>query len=249
MAPVPASTDTRTQMRIVPRGGLCELCEVRGTAACSVLDDWEVAKLEAIISHKDYAAGKSVFEEGDEPRYMFNVTSGMIRLSKLLPNGRRQIVGFVFPGDMLGLASHGAYTCSAEAIGPVKVCRFPREKMIAVLDEVPHLRARLLDIAADELKQAQDQMLLLGRKSPMEKVASFLLRLRGENIRCGERVDRLDLAMGRGDIADYLGLTIETVSRTFTKLRHEGVIQLEGAHRVVITNEEGLEDLAEAMGD
>jgi len=246
---VAANAPASSTLRIVPRGGLCEQCEVRGSAACAVLEDWELEKLESISTQKEYAPGQTVFEEGDEPRYMYNVTSGMIRLFKLLPNGRRQIVGFVFPGDMLGLASHGAYTCSAEAIGKVKLCRFPSEKLIAMLGEFPHLQRRLLDIAADELKQAQDQMLLLGRKSPLEKVASFLLRLRGENKRCGTRLDQLDLAMGRSDIADYLGLTIETVSRTFTKLRNDHVIALEGAHHVVITDEEALEDLADAMFD
>ncbi|MFN3233532.1 MAG: Crp/Fnr family transcriptional regulator [Alphaproteobacteria bacterium] len=249
MAPATARIESQPIVRMVPRGGLCEQCEVRGTAACAVLDDWELERLEGIATQKEYEPGQTVFEEGDDPRFMYNVTSGMIRLFKLLPNGRRQIVGFVFPGDMLGLATRGAYTCSAEAIGPVKVCRFPREKLIVLLDEFPHLQGRLLDMAADELEQAQEQMLLLGRKSPMEKVASFLLRLRGENVRCGNRVDRLDLAMGRGDIADYLGLTIETVSRTFTKLRNENVIALEGAHHVVISNEDALEDLADAMGD
>ncbi len=249
MASAAAQMDVRPVMRIVPRGGLCDQCEVRGTAACAVLDDHDLSRLEAIATHKEYEAGQTVFDEGDDPRHMFNVTSGMIRLFKLLPNGRRQIVGFVFPGDMLGLATHGTYTCSAEAIGSVTVCRFPREKLIVLLDEFPHLQGRLLDMAADELKQAQDQMLLLGRKSPMEKVASFLLRLRGEHDQCNENGDRLDLAMGRGDIADYLGLTIETVSRTFTKLRNENVIALEGAHHVIITDEDALEDLADAMGD
>ena len=236
-------------LRLVPRGGLCETCKVRDVAACASLNDSELERLEAITVSKTYDAGQTVFEAGDEPRSIFNLTEGMIRLVKLLPNGRRQIVGFVFPGDMLGLASHGAYTCSAEAIGPVRVCRFPREKLLGLLDEFPNLKSRLLDIAADELSEAQEQMLLLGRKSPVEKVASFLWRLHKENMRCGGAANRIDLGMGRTDIADYLGLTIETVSRTFTRLRNDGVIRLEGANHVVVADESALQDLAEAMGD
>ncbi len=243
------STIRPSPLRLVPRGGLCDKCQVRSVAACSSLDDTELARLEAITVSKDYEPGQTVFEGGDEPRFIYNLTEGMIRLVKLLPNGRRQIVGFVFPGDMLGLASHGAYTCSAEAIGPVRLCRFPREKMLELLNEFPNLKSRLLDIAADELSEAQEQMLLLGRKSPVEKVASFLWRLHTENMRCGGAVNQIDLGMGRIDIADYLGLTIETVSRTFTRLRNDGVIRLEGANHVVIVNEDALEELAEAMGD
>jgi CRP/FNR family transcriptional regulator len=222
---------------------------VRAVAACGSLEDWELERLESITASKVYEAGQAVFDEGDEPRFMYNLTEGIIRLVKLLPNGRRQIVGFVFPGDMLGLASHGAYTCSAEAIGTVKVCRFPREKLLGLLEEFPNLKSRLLDIAADELSEAQEQMLLLGRKSPVEKVSSFLWRLHKENMRCGGADNRIDLGMGRIDIADYLGLTIETVSRTFTKLRNDGVIRLEGANHVLIADEEALRDLAEAAGD
>jgi CRP/FNR family transcriptional regulator len=234
-------------LRLVPRNGLCDKCQVRNVAACGALEDWELERLEAITTPKDYVAGQTVFEEGDEPKNIFNLTEGMIRLFKLLPNGRRQIVGFVFPGDMLGLAARGAYTCSAEAIGQVRLCRFPREKLLTLLEEFPNLKSRLLDMAADELSEAQEQMLLLGRKSPVEKVASFLWRLHCENLRFGGPENRIDLGMGRIDIADYLGLTIETVSRTFTKLRTDGVITLEGANHVLIADEDALEELAEAM--
>jgi len=238
-----------TALRLVPRGGLCARCGVRTVAACAALEDWELERLEAITTSTTFEDGQTVFEQGDDPRYIFNLTEGAIRLLKLLPNGRRQVVGFVFPGDMLGLSSHGAYTCSAEAIGKVGVCRFPRAKLLSLLDEFPNLKTRLLDIAADELSEAQEQMLLLGRKSPAEKLASFLWRLHRDGSRCGGSENRIDLAMSRTDIADYLGLTIETVSRTFTRLRNDGVIRLDGAAHVVIEDEDALEELAEAMAD
>jgi CRP/FNR family transcriptional regulator len=104
-----------------------------------------------------------------------------------------------------------------------------------------------LNIAADELSEAQEQMLLLGRKSPIEKVASFLYRLCQESGRTGDSENEIDLVMGRSDIADYLGLTIETVSRTFTKLRNDGVITLEGNHHVIVNDMDHLEDIAEEV--
>ena len=124
------------------------------------------------------------------------------------------------------------------------VKRATRLDAIVTVVDAKHLPARLSDSS-----EAQEQMLLLGRKSPAEKLASFLYRLHRDGSRCGGSENRIDLAMSRTDIADYLGLTIETVSRTFTKLRNDGVIRLEGAAHVVIEDEDALEELAEAMGD
>jgi CRP/FNR family transcriptional regulator, anaerobic regulatory protein len=234
-----------SSVRIIPRGGLCDTCKVRRVSACAVLNDDELARLETVTTDKNFEPGQTIFDEGEEPRHIFNLTEGTIRLVKLLPNGRRQIVGFNFPGDMMGLANHGVYTTSAEAITPIKVCQFPREKFLEMLDEFPTMKTRLLNVAADELSEAQEQMLLLGRKSPVEKVASFLNRLCRENGRSGGPENEVDLDMGRSDIADYLGLTIETVSRTFTKLRTDGTITLEGKHHVIINDMDALADIAE----
>ena len=143
-----------TSVRIIPRGGLCNTCKVRKLAACSVLTDDELSRLEAVSSGKSFEPGQTVFDEGEEPSHIYNLTEGTIRLVKLLPNGRRQIVGFNFPGDMMGLATHGVYTTSAEAITPISVCRFPREKLIDLLEEFPTMKTRLLNIAADELSEA-----------------------------------------------------------------------------------------------
>lgn len=236
---------TYARLRIVPTGSLCDSCKVREVSACAVLDDEELEKLGAIASNKTFEPGRTLFDEADDAPFIYNLTEGTIRLVKLLPSGRRQIVGFAFPGDMLGLAAYGEYTCSAEAITPVSVCRFPRQPLLDLLEELPRLKTRLLDIAAEQLSGAQDQMLLLGRKSPIEKLATFLLRLAGGRRHCGEIQGEVDLAMTRSDIADYLGLTIETVSRTFTKLKTEGLITLSGKHRVTINDVPALEELAE----
>ncbi|TDI58869.1 MAG: cyclic nucleotide-binding domain-containing protein [Alphaproteobacteria bacterium] len=238
---------TQLNIKIFPRGGLCDTCKVRDVAVCAVQNDEELSRLEAVSTNKRFEPGQTIFHEGETPTHIFNLTEGTIRLVKLLPNGRRQIVGFTFPGDMMGLAAHGEYTTSAEAVTPIKICQFPRNKLLQSLEEFPSMKTRLLNIAADELSVAQDQMLLLGRKSPVEKVASFLARLCRGNSRAGGAENEVHLDMGRSDIADYLGLTIETVSRTFTKLRTEGVITLEGKHHVIINDMDALDDIAEEV--
>jgi CRP/FNR family transcriptional regulator len=162
-----------------------------------------------------------LFDQGALAGSVFNVTEGIVRLYKSLPDGRRQIVGFALPGDFLGLALMDRYGVAAEAVTPVKVCRFARSAFLLYVDGKPHLLRRLHEFAGHELSLAQDQMLLLGRKTAEEKVAAFLLNLQARYGRIGASSVTVPLPMSRQDIADYLGLTIETVSRTLTKLARD----------------------------
>lgn len=187
------------------------------------------------------AAGKAVFIEGDPAENFYEVLSGTVRLHKLLPDGRRQITGFLTAGHLLGLSHANAYVYSAEAVGPVTVLCYPRARLDRLMDEVPGLARRLLAAASDELRQAQDQMLLLGRKTAPEKMASFLVTLAALK---GEDADELDLPMSRNDIADYLGLTMETVSRTLAKLKRERLIALPTHTRVELLDRNRLGELA-----
>jgi CRP/FNR family transcriptional regulator len=180
--------------------------------------------------------------EGDAADSIYEVVQGTLRLYKLLPDGRRQITGFLSRGHLLGLAPEGVCVYSAEAITDVTLCRYARAAFERLIDEVPGFARHLLATASHELCAAQDQMLLLGRKTAMEKVASFLLRTADQQAADG--ADGVDLPMTRNDIADYLGLTIETVSRTFTKLKDEELISLPRPARLVIRDRDGLEELA-----
>ncbi len=162
--------------------------------------------------------GKNFVTEGEPASAFFNISSGTVRLYKLMPDGRRQITGFVGIGHFLGLAVSDTYAFSAEAIEPVRYCRFSRTKLRALLDDFPALEKRLLQVASDELVAAQEQMLLLGRKTARERLASFLLAQSRLGVACQTPRVQFALPMTRGDIADYLGLTIETVSRTLTRL-------------------------------
>jgi CRP/FNR family transcriptional regulator len=187
------------------------------------------------------AAGELLFSEGDRADSVYEMVSGMVRLFKLLPDGRRQVTGFLTAGQLLGLAPEGTCVFNAEAITEISVCCYKRGAFERLIDEVPGFARRLLAVTSHELHAAQDQMVLLGRKTASEKVASFLL-LMAANQR--SRENELDVPMTRGDIADYLGLTVETVSRTLTRLRQDGLIALPTPARVLITDRKGLETLA-----
>jgi CRP/FNR family transcriptional regulator len=205
-------------------GNACDDCKVRLFSVCGALESSELADLDQISQIKHFAPKTMLFDQGALAGSVFNVTEGMIRLYKSLPDGRRQIVGFALPGDFLGLALMDRYGVAAESVNQVKVCRFPRSAFARYVDGKPHLLRRLHEFAGHELSLAQDQMLLLGRRTAEEKVAAFLLNLQARYARIGTLTVTVPLPMSRQDIADYLGLTIETVSRTLTRLAREKVV-------------------------
>jgi CRP/FNR family transcriptional regulator len=209
-----------------PNGQSCLDCSVRQFSICAALDRDEVREFGHLGRHIHFAPGETVFAQEDMTAAFYNLLDGVMRLYKLLPDGRRQIVGFALPGDFLGMAASSHHGFSADAIGPVTVCRFGRAAFSRFAEDKPHLLRRINELTVRELNQARDHMVLLGRRSAEEKVASFLV---GWRDRLGElRDDSADvpLPMSRLDIADYLGLTIETVSRTFTKLERDGVLDI-----------------------
>ncbi len=180
--------------------------------------------------------------EGEPAGAYHNITSGFVRLHKSLPDGREQVTGFARPGDFLGLAAEDNYGVTATAIGAVQLCRFPRDRFRKLMHALPSLEDRLLEVASHELVIAQERMLLLGRKTARERVASFLLDLAPP---CGE-TGMILLPMTRSDIADYLGLTIETVSRTLSAFRREQRIDIKVANQVQLLDRNGLRRIAQA---
>ena len=163
---------------------------------------------------------------------VFQVVEGCVRLCRVLPDGRRAITGFAFPGGVLGISLHDRHAYTAEAVTAVRVRRMARVAFHAAVDGSAELRPQLLALIFDEMSAAQDQMVTLGCKNADERVASFLVttaRRTGADL--GFPVE-VELPMSRLDIAHFLGLTIETVSRTFSKLKRDGLISLQG-HRTV----------------
>ncbi len=211
-----------------PRGAAtdCAHCRVRFLSICSALEGDELAELEAIAHPVHFDARETVFVEGEDALAAYTITCGTLRLYRLFDDGRRQIVGFALPGDFLGLdlAPHHAY--SADVIEPVSACRFTRASFAALVERKPHLLRRLHDAATHELSVAQDQLMALGRRSAEEKLAWFLIHLRARRSRVADRSDIIALPMSRLDIADFLGLTIETVSRTLTRLARQNSLEI-----------------------
>lgn len=229
---------------VTHRGHGCVNCHIRHLTICGGFEPEELRYLEPLVGHRDLTPGQGLFDEEDKADFAYNLVEGTIRLYKLLPDGRRQITGFAIPGDFLGLASRGHYAYSAEAVSGAALCRFKLTDLQKLFKQFPAMEHRVLAIANDELAAAQDQMLLLGRKTPMEKVTSFLLTLSKRLERVGRPHDQLSLAMTRADIADFLGLTVETVSRTFSKLRAGKMIGLPTPDQVQILDRRRLQAIA-----
>lgn len=222
----------------------CSSCASRRYSVCAPVAEADLPHFFSISNRQRTEPGRSLFAEGNPARHVFSIARGTVSLSKALADGRRQIIGFLFDGDFIGLAHGETYTCTAEALTPVEACRFPRERFDRYMGEHPHVERRLLQIASTELAAAQDQMLLLGRKTALERVASFLVRLSDRAVAHARSGNPVALPMTRVEIADYLGLTIETVSRTFTRLRKAGAIELAEVDVVQIKSEPALRALA-----
>jgi CRP/FNR family transcriptional regulator len=229
-----------------PRVGLrpCATCSVRRASVCDAIPEPDLDRLGGSAIGGVARPGTLFVEEGDLATAFFNITSGTARLYKLLPDGRRQITGFASGGSFLGLAVSDTYAFSAEAIDTVRYCRFPRGRLRSLMRDFPLMEERLFKLASTELVTAQEQMLLLGRKSARERVASFLMARSQVGAIDQRPLARFVLPMPRGDIADYLGLTIETVVRTLRKLRNEGMIEVTNTSDVVIRDRSSLRSLA-----
>jgi CRP/FNR family transcriptional regulator len=239
--------DSRPRPFAVPGASPCSACSVRDLTLCVTLDEPELAEMAAIVTNLELDPGDPLFDEAEPARHVFNVTAGAVKVYKLLADGRRQMTGFLFPGDFLGLANEETYAYSAEAITHTSLCRFPRRKLELLLQKYPKMEHHLLGMASHELAVAQEQMLLLGRKTAREKIASFLLMLSRRATQRGQAGDPVSVPMSRNDIGDFLGLTTETVSRTFTQLKQGGSINLLQGGKVELSDRDRLGDIAEGM--
>ena len=202
------------------------------------------AELEALLEPVELDAGAVLFEEGQEVRKSYNLTSGCLKLYKLLPDGRRLVTDFLYPGDFLGLAEQETHTCTAEAVTPATLCRFERSALENLVQRHVCLERHLLARARAELAGAREQLLLLGQKSARERVASFILTQSACAVSRGLVASPVDTPMRRSDIADHLGLTTETISRILTTLTRAGLISRESGRRIHIRDAEGLSGIA-----
>ena len=232
-----------TQSRDIP--GVCRSCEARHGGICSALTPAQLAELSKHASRRKVEAGNEVIGQGESITSYSSILNGVVKLSKVMADGRQQIVGLQFAPDFMGRPFLGESRMSAEAATDTEICVFPRRAIERLMRDAPSLERLLHNQALQELDDARDWMLTLGRKTAQEKVASFLWLI--ANHADPEMADRsfFDLPLSRSDIADFLGLTIETVSRQMTKLRKDGVIQIENNRHIIVPD---LDRLADAAG-
>ncbi|MDT9600874.1 Crp/Fnr family transcriptional regulator [Sphingosinicella rhizophila] len=233
------------RVSLIPADHACGLCPVRLQTFCGLLEAEDLARFKYQGSTGRLKPGEPLFHEGDAADLVYNLTAGTLKLYKLLPDGRRQIIGFLLPGDFLGTAP-GDHAFSAEAVEPAEYCRFARARFDAFVDTHPEIGRELYLMAVHELAAAREQMVLLGRKTAAERLATFLLGLFDRARARNADWEIVRLPMSRTDIADYLGLTKETVSRSFTAFRTAGMIRLLPADRVELLQRGPLEELASA---
>jgi CRP/FNR family transcriptional regulator, anaerobic regulatory protein len=195
-------------------------------SVCSVLNQADLEELEHSAHRVRLAARATVFVEGEVATSLYTVREGVVSICKLLPDGRRQIVGFSTAGDFLGMTNSLRHQFSAVAVNPVALCKFSRASFARFIDKRPHVMVRINEMIVGELNQAQLHMVLLGQGSAEEKIASFLIAWRDRLAGLRGAKNVIDLPMSRQDIADYLGLTIETVSRTLNRFERDGVIRI-----------------------
>ena len=215
------------------------------------MEDEQIGKLAQIAHRRNLSAGQTIISDGEPVDFFANIVSGAVKLTKTLLDGRQQIVGLLFAPDFLGRTYSENNQYTAEAATDTEICTFPKAAFQRLVDEYPGLQQRLFKHTLDELDAARDWMLLLGRKTAEEKVASFLLMLARRSIVAACELKNtsgaaaFDLPLTRADMADYLGLTIETVSRQLTRLKTAHVIRLDSNRVIKVPN---VKHLAQAAG-
>lgn len=226
--------------------GPCLHCQVRHLAVCSALSREEIQALETAASAQALEPGAVLARQGEARRHVFTVTRGALRLVRVSADGRRQVAGFALPGDFVGLSGAPTHQHDIEALAETGLCRFGTDAMQRLGTRYPHLQGKLLERACVELDTAREQMMSLARMNPTERMADFLLKLAERQARTGNPGPSVYLPMPRADIADHLGLTVETVSRCLTALRTRGLIALPGTYRIEILDAAGLKALEAA---
>ncbi|MEP5155487.1 Crp/Fnr family transcriptional regulator [Planktotalea sp.] len=226
----------------------CVECPIRHRAVCARCDDDELTLLESMKSYKTYEAGQPILWRGDELVFVASLVEGVASLSKTLEDGRTQMVGLLLPSDFIGRPGRTQIEFDVTATTDVTLCCFARKPFEKLVDETPHVAHRLMELALDELDAARDWMLLLGRKTAREKIATFIQMFvhRTHIEEAGDGPSSIELPMTRDQIANYLGLTLETVSRQFSGLKKDGVITFNDRKTLTVVDMAGLHD---ATGD
>ena len=226
----------------------CADCPIRHKAVCAYCEPPELAKLDAMKTYKTYQAGETIAWAGEAVEVLGSIVSGVATLSRTLADGRRQMVGLLLPSDFVGRPGRKTAPYDVVAANEVMICQFTKPKFENLVSNTPALERRLLDMTLDELDAAREWMLLLGRKTAREKIASLLVIIarRDASLNSTTVGDGLHFALPltREAMSDYLGLTIETVSRQMSALKKDGIIVLENSRHVRVPDYVALLDEA-----
>ncbi|HBZ43609.1 MAG TPA: transcriptional regulator [Maritimibacter sp.] len=228
----------------------CSQCPIRHRAVCSRCEPDELETLENIKYYRTYEAGQPILWSGDHMEFVASVVTGIATLSQAMEDGRTQMVGLLLPSDFIGRPGRERAPFDVVAVSDVTLCCFRRRPFEEMMTQTPHIGQRLLEMTLDELDSAREWMLVLGRKTAREKIASLVLIIarRDSSLRRKLPADGMtfDLPLTREAMADYLGLTLETVSRQISALRKTGTIRLEGKRHVIVPD---LDALISETGD
>lgn len=228
----------------------CGDCPIRHRAVCARCETDELAKLDSIKYYRSFQAGQTVIWSGDRMDFVASVVTGIATLTQTMEDGRRQMVGLLLPSDFVGRPGRSQAAYDVTATTDLVMCCFRKKPFEELMGSTPHIAQRLLEMTLDELDAAREWMLLLGRKTAREKIASLLaiIARRTASLKTvGKTNDvKFDLPLTREEMADYLGLTLETVSRQMSALKRDGVIELEGKRQIMVQN---LDRLLEETGD
>ena len=216
----------------------CSGCPIRHRAVCAKCGPDELTRLEEIKYYRTYEAGQAIAWAGDEMGFVASVVKGVATISTTLSDGRKQMVGLLLPSDFIGRPGRATTPYDVTAVSEVTLCCFRRKPFEQLMVTTPAVAERLLDMSLDELDAAREWMLILGRKTAREKIASLLTIIARREATVGLQAIKgrivIELPLTREAMADYLGLTLETVSRQISALKNEGVIELDGKRRIIV---------------
>ena len=198
---------------------------------------------------QEFEVDEPLFCQGDNANFVYELLEGVVCCYNISSDGRRQVLSFGYPGDLIGLVQGDTHRYSSEVLVSARILRIPRSMLLATASQRPELGQKLLRFATTELAVMQDHFAILGRKSAVEKVAAFLLASAKRCVDEDGLSATFDLPMTRADIGDYLGLTLETVSRSMTALKISGAIDLPQPHTLVVRDILALENIADEEGE
>jgi CRP/FNR family transcriptional regulator, anaerobic regulatory protein len=228
----------------------CGDCPIRHRAVCARCETDELQQLEQIKYYRSFQAGQTIIWSGDRMEFVGSVVTGIASLTQTMEDGRRQMVGLLLPSDFVGRPGRATAAFDVTATTDLVMCCFRKKPFEEMMAATPHIAQRLLEMTLDELDAAREWMLLLGRKTAREKIASLISIIARRDAALKHRrpagMLSVDLPLTREEMADYLGLTLETVSRQISALKKDGVINLEGNRHVLIPD---LDRLLEEAGD